>query len=321
MRYSQLFVRTSRLAPREADSPGSQFLLRGGFAARSGQSGNVLLPMGMRVRQRLSRLVEDRLQSLAGQPLQLGHSRGSAERHDKQHVLTTAPLCHPVWFWCRRFGAAASQVIQSYRQLPVCLYAADIEENNSGVSPATWIDTLPAEKLVGCYLAASRDSISDGLAAVSEVLGEVCELSGVDATWVAAGRDASGDVDLHRLVVVGLGGDRPLLRCTGCGAIEAAASAGIRTRLGPTETRRPMREIATPGCKTILDLCQYLELEPFQTAKAIFLMAQSAEGQQEFIIAVVRGDTDFNPDKLARRVGAEYLRPATEAEIRRACEG
>jgi prolyl-tRNA synthetase len=62
-----------------------------------------------------------------------------------------------------------------------------------------------------------------------------------------------------------------------------------------------------------------LNIPKAKTAKAVFVMATLAEGQEkreQFVFAVVRGDMEVNETKLGNAVKAQSLRPATEAEIR-----
>jgi prolyl-tRNA synthetase len=89
--------------------------------------------------------------------------------------------------------------------------------------------------------------------------------------------------------------------------------------MGDGEAVRPLEKVATPHTKTIEALAHFLNIPKSKTAKAVFMIATIAEGQEkreQFVFAVVRGDMEVNETKLSNAVKAQSLRPATEAEIR-----
>jgi len=80
----------------------------------------------------------------------------------------------------------------------------------------------------------------------------------------------------------------------------------------------PIEKIATPGCKSIEDLANYLGIPKSRTAKAVFMVAAIIENQKprsQLVFAIVRGDMEVNETKLANAIKARALRPATEEEI------
>jgi len=76
--------------------------------------------------------------------------------------------------------------------------------------------------------------------------------------------------------------------------------------------------VATPGTATIDDLAGYLGVPTSRTAKAVFFVATVADPadanatRQQFVFAVVRGDTDLNETKLVNALAARDLRSAHE---------
>ena len=65
-----------------------------------------------------------------------------------------------------------------------------------------------------------------------------------------------------------------------------------------------------PGTATIDDLAAYLGVPTSRTAKAVFFVATVADPadanatRQQFVFAVVRGDTDLNETKLVNALGS-----------------
>ena len=82
---------------------------------------------------------------------------------------------------------------------------------------------------------------------------------------------------------------------------------------------KPIEKVATPDCKSIEALANFLGVPKSKTAKAVFMIAgheEEGHTREEFIFAVVRGDMDVNETKLSNAVKADWLRPATDDEIR-----
>jgi prolyl-tRNA synthetase len=73
-----------------------------------------------------------------------------------------------------------------------------------------------------------------------------------------------------------------------------------------------VEEIATPGCKTIVDVAAFVGVPTHQTLKAVFYVTAETN---EFIFVVIRGDLDVNETKLRNLLGGAEVGPATEAEI------
>jgi prolyl-tRNA synthetase len=120
------------------------------------------------------------------------------------------------------------------------------------------------------------------------------------------------------MYLTGIGEDT-LLLCDACGSSANRQVATFRKALPDEETPRAIQKVATPACKSIEELANYLNIPRSRTAKAVFLMATIPDGEtkrERLIFTVIRGDMEVNETKLASAVKAQSLRPATEAEIR-----
>jgi prolyl-tRNA synthetase len=112
------------------------------------------------------------------------------------------------------------------------------------------------------------------------------------------------------LVLPAVPGEELFVRCPQCGYVAGLHRAWRFKQAGPPEEPLPPEEVLTPGCHTIAELAAFLGVPESRTAKAVFLVAGD-----RLVFAVVRGDMDVDEEKLARLVGVERFRPATEDEI------
>ncbi len=129
----------------------------------------------------------------------------------------------------------------------------------------------------------------------------------------------------HEFMYLNPIGEDTLLLCDACGYSANRQVARFHKLASPAETPLPLEKIATPACKTIEELANFLGVHKSRTAKAVFLVATvpaetdaDPSGVQECLVfAIVRGDMEVNETKLANLLSARALRPATEEEIRR----
>ena len=75
----------------------------------------------------------------------------------------------------------------------------------------------------------------------------------------------------------------------------------------------PLKEVSTPGIKTIAELCDFLDVPESRTLKAVFYRADG-----ETVFVTIRGDLEVNEVKLTTYLKAKDLRLATEEETRAA---
>ncbi len=67
MRYSELFGKTSREAPRDEESVNAQLLIRGGFVDKLQAGVYTFLPLGLRVLRKIENIIREEMISLGGQ--------------------------------------------------------------------------------------------------------------------------------------------------------------------------------------------------------------------------------------------------------------
>jgi prolyl-tRNA synthetase len=333
MRMSQLFVQTLREAPTEAGLPGYQLLLRGGFIRPLAPGSYSFLPLGVQVRRKIEVIIRQAMHAVGGQEvllprvqpadlwLEAGQDklmgedisarRGTVrfrDRGQRELVLGTSHEEAILTF--------ARHVLQSYRQLPMMLYQVwqpfrDESRTGGGLFGAR--ETLVAD---GYSLHADGADLDRFYPRVQGALGDVFAQCDLKVVHAAAALDESGAPTAHKLIWPFGAGEEAVVACDACGYMADQAIARAGKTPPPAEAMLPMEDVETPNCKTIADLAQFLDIPESRTAKALFLVAYIKGQGDQFIFAVVRGDTDLNEAKLKRVLKAETVGPATEAEIR-----
>lgn len=106
--------------------------------------------------------------------------------------------------------------------------------------------------------------------------------------------------------------DCHILRCSACGYADILDLARFAKPVPEPEPMLPIRKIITPECSTIESLAAFLGVPKEKTAKALMYTRAS---DRQFVIAVVRGDTQISERKLSDVVG--QLQPAKAEEMAR----
>jgi len=131
----------------------------------------------------------------------------------------------------------------------------------------------------------------------------------------------SGGTFFSKLSLATVGNDREtffplstgpivLLHCPACGYTDRKEWAERKKSPFPPEELSSLEKVLTPGCDTIEELSNFLEIPTEKTAKAL-MFTRLSDGK--FIMAIVRGDMQISEAKLEAHTGK--IRAATEAEI------
>lgn len=133
MRYSKLFGKTLREAPKEAEAASHKLLAKGGFIDQLAAGIYTFLPVGWRVHQKIANIIRSEMDSLGGQefsmpvlhPRTLWRETGrwetidpplfiTRDRHDKEYAL--GPTHEEV------ITDLARRFVKSYKDLPFAAY-------------------------------------------------------------------------------------------------------------------------------------------------------------------------------------------------------
>lgn len=296
MRFSQLFGQTLRDAPAEAETASHKLLTRAGYMRPLGAGQFAALQLGHRSLEKIAALARHRLNALGGQEIDL--------------LTSAAPTPNDL-------SGLVGREAHSYKHLPRLLYTI---QNQTAPAGQPLCGLLPARvsrmlTIFGLESSAEgQNRLSQALHPMLNDLLKQCGVNGLSAHTAPAGPHGN---PAQSLFVAADAGETAVLACDACANAYAQFVAPFRRPHTPSEAPRSIEKVFTPHCKTIAELADFLQTPKSKTAKAILLMARSAPAQREqFVFALVRGDTDLSETKLAAALGATALRPATEEEIR-----
>ena len=328
MRISRQFGHPLREAPADADTIAHQLLVRGGFVDQLMAGVYSYLPLGRRVKQRVEQVVREEMDQAGGQEVllptiqpvdiweQSGRARSMADvlfqltdKRDRSLVL--GPTHEEVI--TKLFQDHAN----SYRDLPVTLYQIQTKLRD---------ETRPRNGLVRVREFTMKDAYSfdideNGLDESYDQMFKAYERIfrrlAIPIVAVEADSGAIGGKGSEEFVFLTDSGEDTILICEQCGyAANQEKADFLRVDTGKTEAQSIV-EVETPDVTTIEELSDYLEIDPNQTAKAVFVMAEPLDDGDTFpVLAVVRGDLEINDVKLMNAIGARSLEPMQDTQIR-----
>ena len=321
MRWSKLFVPTLRDAPADAEAASHKLLVRGGFIRQLHAGHYSLLPLGLRVHDKVEGIVRRAMDGIGAQEFLL-------------------PAMHPASIWQRsgRWDSVGAEMfrltdrkeadlalgmtheevfteiareIASYRSLPQIWYQIQWKFRD---------EPRPKSGLLRVREFAMKDSYSfdfddEGLDRNFELHREaytgVFKRLSLDAIAVQASSGMMGGTGSVEFMVPSPAGEDDIARCGGCGyAANVERATSTLAPVDDGEASAALTRFPTPGVRTIAALEQIDGGAPAH--RQIKTMVMVLDGS--VTLALVRGDHQLNLQKLADGTGAIDIRPAEAAE-------
>jgi prolyl-tRNA synthetase len=321
MRLRFLLSKRSAEAPKDARLPSHRLLLRGGYVKRVGQGLFASLPLALRVRAKIERILREEMDAIGGQeiaapvvaPVEVGARAGLREidarfedRAGHLHVLSSGRQDVVV--------DAVGASVESYRQLPLMVYQLQAQFRDVARPFGGLLRLRELTMLDACSFHRTPEDLEAYYELVHEVYGRVLLRMGLEAVTDVESALEGGAL-AHHFVALSEQGDTALVLCDACGyrATRDAARGRWPRSAGP-DVEAPQK-VPTPGVTTIAELAQFLGIEPYQTGKAVLCSASFSARAERPVAAFVRGDLEVNFEKLRRAVGARELRPLGREEV------
>ncbi len=330
MRLSHHFGSTLREPPAGVEAISHQLLVRAGFIRQLGQGLFSYLPLAKRSLNKIENILREEMNAIGGQemtmpvahPAELWQASGRwysigpemARFRDRKGRDMVLAMTHE-----EVVAELCKTEIRSYRQLPQLVYHIQTKFRD---------DPRPRAGLIRVREFTMKDSYSldaDAAGLDKQYRAHYQAYFNIfhrcDLPVIAVGSDVGmmgGSLATEYMYLTPIGEDT-LVLCRHCGYAANRQIANFAKSIPAPEESKPIEKVATPDCKSIEALANLLGVPKSKTAKAVFMIAGHEEDtgtREEFVFAVIRGDMEVNETKLANVAKADWLRPATEDEIR-----
>lgn len=328
MRASQFFFNTQKEAPNEAELQSHILMVRAGLIKRLGSGLYSWMPLGLRVLRKVERVVREEMNNAgalellmpAVQPKELWEETGRwavfgpqmlkiQDRHEREFCF--GPTHEEV------ITDIARKEIRSYKQLPLNFYQIQTKFRDE-IRPRFGVMRAREFMMKDAYsFHTDFASLEQTYDTMYQAYSNVFTRLGLKFRAVKADTGAIGGDGSHEFHVLADSGEDGLAYCETsdfAANVELAEAIPHSTsRSGAAET---MREVDTPKQTACEDVAKLLEISIERTVKAIALIAKDEAGNDQFYLALIRGDHHLNEVKLGKLAGLADFRFATEEEIR-----
>ena len=333
MKFSKMFIPTTKETPNDATLPSHQFLVRAGFIAQTGAGIYDFMPLGKIVLDKIRAVVKEEMDNAEANEVQFGFVTPLSLWEESGRASTMGSEL--LRFKDRKHGeyvlsptneeAVVNMVknrITSYKDLPINLYQIYTKFRDEA-RPRFGLMRGREFLMKDAYsFHATQEDLVREFNLMEETYKKVYTRLGLDFRVVAADSGAIGGSGSKEFMVLANSGEDTLVICPECdyGAnIEAAVRAKKEVPNWFENTNAPVKEekVLTQDMKTIEDVANFLSISQSQTIKAVMKKAIYEESS-EIVIFFVRGNDELEETKACNAVNALELIDATEEEIAKA---
>jgi len=259
MRYSQSFLRTSKEAPKEAETISHQLLLRGGFVHPLGAGFYSLLPLGFRVYRKIYNIITEELNKIG-----------------VEDVLM--PVVHParVWKETGRFSEvgpelwkiknrsdedfclamtheevvtdAAKAIISSYKDLPKLVGQIQTKVRDETRARGGLIRTKEFTMQDAYSFDRDEASLNEVYQKFIEAYNNIFQRVGIETVMIESSTGAMGGSGAHEFMMITPSGEDKIVICKDCGCAINAEILGIMKE-GADEPNVSCKKCGSANCE------------------------------------------------------------------------
>lgn len=322
MKASQFLFATLKETPSDADIVSSQLMVRAGLIRKLASGLYVWLPMGLRVLQRVERIVREEMNAINAQemlmpmtqPAELWQESGRFEdygaellrfkdRHQRDFVL--GPTHEEV------ITDLARNQLRSYKQLPVTFYQIQSKFRDE-IRPRFGVMRAREFTMKDAYsFHIDQASLADTYQDMYRAYHNIFTRLGLDFRAVQADTGSIGGFASHEFQVLADSGEDNIVFSDSsdfAANIELAEAICTTQRPAPTQDKQ---DVSTPNMPTCEAVAHHLGIDLLKTVKTLIVNGQTADGEPQLVALVLRGDHTLNNIK-AEKI-AEVSTPLTMA--------
>ena len=325
-RMSTMFLRTLRDDPSDAEVPSHRLLVRAGYIRRIAPGVYSWLPLGVRMLERVSRIVRQEMDRMGGQEVHFpaliprDHYETSGRWTEYGDLLFRLQdrkgadyLLGPTHE--ELFTLMVKGEYSSYKDLPVILYQVQTKYRDEA-RPRAGILRGREFVMKDSY---SFDVDDAGLQRSYDLHRaayiEIFRRLGLEHRIVAAVSGAMGGSASEEFLAPAVHGEDSFVQCTSCDYAANTEAAEVRTAEERDPAAQPtMQVLDTPGTPTIDTLVDALrdqghDLDASQTLKNVVVTLRSPDGTKELLVVGVPGDREVDLKRLGANVEPAVVEP------------
>ena len=330
MKASQFLFATLKETPSDADIASSQLMVRAGLIRKIASGLYIWLPLGLRVLQKVERIVREEMQNIGAQevlmpmtqPAELWQATGRfddygpellrfKDRHDRDFVL--GPTHEEV------ITTLAQGELRSYKQLPITFFQIQNKFRDE-IRPRFGVMRAREFTMKDAYsFHVDQASLADTYQDMFEAYMRIFTRLGLDFRPVQADTGSIGGFASHEFHVLADSGEDDIAFSDSsdyAANVELAESISSAERQAPTQARKDVLTVDMPTCEAV---AEHLGIPLATTVKTLVVHGHTSEGDAQLIALVLRGDHKLNTIKAEKIAQVNVpLTMASEEELKEA---
>lgn len=324
MKYSKLFGKTLKDTPRDATLASHKLLYQAGYIRESTAGRYYLLPLGLRVQQKIQSIIKEEMDATGA-----------------QEMLT--PVLHPKYLWEETnrttsvgfelmsikdrnemefvLGGTAEEMLVdvvrkfqiSYKDLPFNVYQFSLKFRDEMRARGGLLRLREFVMKDAYSFHSSEEDFKKEYKKMGDTYTKIIKRVGLDPVVVEADNGYIGGEYCHEFIVESPAGEnRFFVSVDGSYAAHEEVARFKRDEKNVDEALLPVKEVEAVRGTTMEDGVKLHKLPLWQQIKDVLFVDEKGR----YILAILRGDYDVNETKLMHLIKAYTLRHATEEEIR-----
>ncbi|MFX4233114.1 proline--tRNA ligase [Aliarcobacter butzleri] len=328
MKFSKMFIPTTKETPNDATLPSHQYLVRGGFIAQTGAGIYDFMPLGKIVLEKIRAIVKEEMDEAGANEVQFGFVTPLTLWQESGRATTMG--AEMLRFKDRKNGefvlsptneeAVVNMVknrITSYKDLPLHLYQINTKFRDEARPRFGLMRGREFLMKDGYSFHSSEEDLVREFNLMEATYKKIYTKLGLDFRVVAADSGAIGGSGSKEFHVIADSGEDTLVVCDSCDYGANIEAAIRKPKTYNFERKSDSKKIHTPNTKTIEEVANFLNISKEQTIKAVIKKAIYEEKTQ-IVIFFVRGSDELEETKACNAVNALELIDASEDDIKEA---
>ncbi|MFW2378016.1 proline--tRNA ligase [Aliarcobacter butzleri] len=328
MKFSKMFIPTTKETPNDATLPSHQYLVRGGFIAQTGAGIYDFMPLGKIVLEKIRAIVKEEMDEAGANEVQFGFVTPLTLWQESGRATTMG--AEMLRFKDRKNGefvlsptneeAVVNMVknrITSYKDLPLHLYQINTKFRDEARPRFGLMRGREFLMKDGYSFHSSEEDLVREFNLMETTYKKIYTKLGLDFRVVAADSGAIGGSGSKEFHVIADSGEDTLVVCDSCDYGANIEAAIRKPKTYNFERKSDSKKINTPNTKTIEEVANFLNISKEQTVKAVIKKAIYEEKTQ-IVIFFVRGSDELEETKACNAVNALELIDASEDDIKEA---
>jgi len=320
MRVTSFPMTTLREAPSEAEIISHKLLLQGGYIRRVSSGIYAYMPLLLKVIEKISLIIDKELIKIGCSKLLLPQLH-PAELWEKSGRWEGYTAGEGIMFNLkdrqkRAYGLAptheevitniASEIINSYKQLPVCYYQIQTKFRDE-IRPRFGL--MRGREFImkdGYSFHSSENDLKIFYKKMEKSYKNIFKNCGLETIGVDADSGAIGGAASKEFMVTAYSGEDSILFTK-----SGSYAANIEKAVSIPKENKPLQKfdqilIETPNQKTIVDICKFNNLDATQIVKVILYLGEFENNTKVPIAVCIRGDQFINEVKIFNLLNKIY---------------